>query len=61
MNTDKLIHRAFNAFKKPTEAILPENEFKPSNTIRIARTVVPTNRTNFNDTMVHIHEQLKIN
>ena len=59
MKTNEKINRAFNAFKKTSEELLPENEYKPLNTLKIASSTIPTNRTTFNETMKHIHNQLK--
>ena len=59
MKTNEKINRAFNAFKKTSEQLLPENEYEPLNELKIASTHVPTNRTTFNETMNHIHNQLK--
>tara|TARA_R110002124_G_scaffold134474_2_gene297227 strand:+ start:1463 stop:1648 length:186 start_codon:yes stop_codon:yes gene_type:complete len=41
MKTNERINRAFNAFKKTSEQLLPENEYEPLNTLKIARTVYP--------------------
>ena len=59
MKTNEKINRAFNAFKNTSEQILPENEYEPLNELKIASTHVPSNRTTFNETMNHIHNQLK--
>ena len=59
MKTNERINRAFNAFKKTSEQPLPENEYEPLNTLKIASSTIPTNRTTFNETMKHIHNQFK--
>ena len=59
MKTNERINRAFNAFKKTSEELLPENEYEPLNTLKIASTHVPSNRTTFNETMNYIHNQFK--
>ena len=59
MKTNERINRAFNAFKKTSEQPLPENEYEPLNKLKIASTTIPTNRTTFNETMKHIHNQFK--
>ena len=41
MKTNEKINRAFNAFKKTSEQLLPENEYEPLNTLKIARTIYP--------------------
>ena len=60
MNNNKSIYKAFNAFKKSNDTSTPDNEYKPLERKRIASTVIPTNRTTFNETMKHIHNQLRI-
>ncbi len=39
--TNERISKAFNAFKKTSEQLLPENEYEPLNTLKIARTIYP--------------------
>lgn len=41
MKTNERISKAFNAFKKTSEQSFPENEYEPSNTLKIARTIYP--------------------
>ena len=41
MKTNERINRAFNAFKKTSKQLLPENEYEPLNTLKIARTIYP--------------------
>ena len=41
MKTNERINRAFNAFKKTSEQLLPENEYEPLNTLKIAKTIYP--------------------
>jgi hypothetical protein len=59
MKTNERINRAFNALKNTSEQLLPENEYEPLNTLKIASTHVPSNRTTFNETMNYIHNELK--
>ena len=41
MKTNERISKAFNAFKKTSEQLLPENKYEPLNTLKIARTIYP--------------------
>ena len=59
MNNNKSIYKAFNRFKKSNDTSTPENEYEPLNTLKIARTVTPKDRPTFNETMNHIHNQLR--
>jgi len=60
MNNNKAIYKAFNALKTANDISTLENEYEPLETLKIARTVVPTNRTTYNKTWKHIYNQLKI-
>jgi hypothetical protein len=41
MKTNERISKAFNAFKKTSGQLLPENEYEPLNTPKIAKTIYP--------------------
>lgn len=60
MNNNRAIYNAFNTIKPSIEQLLPENEYEPLETLKIARTIVPTNRTTYNETWKHIYNQLKL-
>lgn len=66
MNTDKLIYRAFNAFKKPNDTNIPENDYTPAKKLKVSKTVYPNGQKqmslNGRDEWYGIQEaQLKIN
>mgnify|MGYP003633804271 CR=1 FL=1 len=41
MKTNERIIKAFNAFKKTSEQLLPENEYEPLEPLKIAYTIYP--------------------
>ena len=60
MNNEELIYKAFNALEKKNDTTTVENEYEPLEELKIARTIIPENRTSYNETWKHIYNQLRI-
>lgn len=61
MNNNKLSYKIVESVKEKSTISIEENIYEPLETLKIARTVVPTNRTTYNKTWEHIYNQLKLN